>query len=607
MITELTLRNFKSIKEQTYKFERFDLLVGRNNSGKSTILQALAIWQFCLDEFRREKRIGVKKGKQIVLPNFTALPVPAFNLLWNECTDRRNHEKEGKKTQGYILIEIEVTWFTNKREKCTFGVNLRYQSPQAIYAFPASEHVWKNFQDLEEEKLFPQIAYVPPFSGLEPYEEWRDDGIIRKQIGKAQPGSILRNLLLRVYEGHPMASQTENLSKKPSPDWQELQKIVRDWFSVDLKEPKYEHGIDTQIICDYKEQKGRKKEYDIISGGSGFHQALTLLSFLYGYKPAVILLDEPDAHLHVSLQREILTYFEQKSHERNIQFLIATHAEELIRGVNPTQIISLLTHAASPVPKRIESTERVIIALADVINLELTQLLDSPIMLYVEGESDERILREWGRVCGADDLLRKVCFRVMGGGNKLQMKENAKQHFSGVKEIIPEAKQLILFDYDSDNTFHPPPNNPVLYEWQRKNIENYLLVPEVWERAALEEANLPDDLFALPIKQMIRDFFASENLTLPQDQTWQSVSANIFKVVDGKKLLFEKSDSLFQRLRNADLSIELRRERIAATMRSDEIHKDVHFFFAKLRTIVEEVEAERAKVSSPEPLAENAP
>ena len=53
MITKLTLRNFKSIREQTYELSGFDLLVGPNNSGKSTVLQALAIWQFCVDEFRR--------------------------------------------------------------------------------------------------------------------------------------------------------------------------------------------------------------------------------------------------------------------------------------------------------------------------------------------------------------------------------------------------------------------------------------------------------------------------------------------------------------------------------------------------------------------------
>jgi len=71
----LTLRNFKSVGEQAYEFTQFDLLVGRNNSGKSTVLQALAIWQFCVDEFHRSKRSG-SKGIQVVLPNFTALPVP---------------------------------------------------------------------------------------------------------------------------------------------------------------------------------------------------------------------------------------------------------------------------------------------------------------------------------------------------------------------------------------------------------------------------------------------------------------------------------------------------------------------------------------------------
>jgi AAA15 family ATPase/GTPase len=73
---------------------QFDLLVGPNNSGKSTILQALAIWQFCVDEFRRSKRTG-STGTQVVLPNFTALPVPEFNLLWKDRVDRQYPERDG--------------------------------------------------------------------------------------------------------------------------------------------------------------------------------------------------------------------------------------------------------------------------------------------------------------------------------------------------------------------------------------------------------------------------------------------------------------------------------------------------------------------------------
>ncbi len=423
MITRLTLKNFKSIAEQTYEFDQFDLLVGRNNSGKSTILQALAIWQFCVDEFNRAKRRG-KTGKQVVLPNFTALPVPEFNLLWREKTDRRYPNVNGSKKQEFILVEIHVTWITDdlKPQAHSFGVKLRYGSPQTIYAIPAEG--WEHFRALEEHPNqssfhLPVIAYVPPFSGLEPNEEWRDDGPLCKQVGKAQPGSVLRNLLLRVWE-------------ESEEDWSEIQKLIKNWFNVDLRPPRYERGVDTQIICEYKQAE---KSYDIISGGSGFHQALTLLAFFYGYKPTTILLDEPDAHLHVNLQREILDYFKnQKSLQGNTQFIIATHAEELIQGVDVGQIISLLDKA----PKRVESTPAILTAMSDVSNLEITQLseLSIPILLYVEGETDERLLRGWSTPLKRQDVLNQVCFRVMRGGSKDKMRDDSNQHFAGVKQII---------------------------------------------------------------------------------------------------------------------------------------------------------------------------
>jgi hypothetical protein len=578
MITKLILRNFKSIGEQEYTFSKFDLLVGRNNSGKSTILQALAIWQFCVDEFHRVKRSGTT-GIQVVLPNFTALPVPQFNLLWKDRTDRRYPVKKGRKTQEYILIEIDVTWLTSQNEEQSFGVRLRYNSPQALYAIPAEG--WAKFRELEKEKQLPVIAYVPPFSGLEPSEEWRDDGPLKKQVGKAQPGSVLRNLMQRVFTQSEKDGGERGKGVHVRSSWMEVCKVVKNWFSVELKKPKYEQGVDTEILCEY--QQG-DKSYDIIAGGSGFHQTLTLLAFLYGYRPTTILMDEPDAHLHVNLQREILDYFKRKSGERNVQFLIATHAEEFAKGVDASQIVSLLSH----VPKRVESTPEILRAMADVSNAELTELWASPIMLYVEGESDERILRAWAETCEAEEYLGKVCFRAMGGGPKQQMKEAADRHFEAVQQIIPEARRLMLFDYDdSQRAFHPDPDNPVLYEWKRKNIENYLLVPDAWLRVAFTRSDIdPEGLFAVPVKELIRGYFAGENLTLPPGKSWKDVSANIFNVVDGKKILFENENSLFQQLRANNPSIEVLRDTVAAAMNNDEIHEDVYRFFEKLKAVV---------------------
>ncbi len=576
MITKLTLRNFKSIGDQTYAFTDFDLLVGRNNSGKSTLLQALAIWQFCVDEFHRTKRSG-STGIQIVLPNFTALPVPEFNLLWKNRTDREYPTVNGTKKQKFILIEIDVQWRDHAGEVQSFGVELRYHSPQTIYAIPTSG--WAGFRQYEKVGSLPRIAYVPPFSGLEPAEKWLDEAPIRQQVGKGQPGSVLRNLLLRVCPAPPKIQGSPPSKTHVSPaDWIEIASVVKRWFSMDLLPPQYDSDKDVFIGVEYR-QAG--KAYDLIAGGSGFHQAMTLLVFLYGYQTTTILLDEPDAHLHVNLQRAMLDYFKKKSAERGIQFLIATHAEEFVRGVNAGQIVSLL----SQVPTRIQSTPDVLRAMADVPNEEITRLLASPCLLYVEGESDERIIRAWADACGAQAVMERTCFKVMGGGSKQEMKRLANEHFAALSEIVPGVNRLMLFDYDSDEAaFHPDAENAAVVEWRRKNIENYLLVPSSWKRAALALMQCAeDDLFALDTMRAIDVFFADQNLTLPAGRGWRSVSANIFSVLDGKRILFENDDSLFHTLRGGAPSIEVLRERVTGLMRADEIHEDVHQFFAKLK------------------------
>ncbi len=580
MITRLTLRNFKSVSEQIYDFTQFDLLVGRNNSGKSTVLQALAIWQFCVEEFHRSKRSG-STGVQVVLPNFTALPVPEFNLLWKDRTDRAYPAGEnGKKKQEFILIQILLEWRRSNGKAEVFGVELRYHSPQTIYAIPIDG--WAKFRACEQQGDLPKIAYVPPFSGLEPTEKWLDISPIRQQVGKGQPGSVLRNLLLRVCPAPPRGKDGRiGQDYRPPADWQALASVVERWFSVKIHEPKYDSGKDVYITVEYQH---KNKDYDIISGGSGFHQTLTLLAFMYGYQPTTILLDEPDAHLHVNLQREILDYFKRKSLERHTQFLIATHAEEFVRGVDASQIVSLLNQK----PKRIESTPDVLRAMADVSNEEIARILALPYILYVEGESDERILRAWADHCGAQAAMDKISFKSMEGGGKLIMKARADEHFAALKQIIPEVSRLMLFDYDDrGSAFHPEPANPTLAEWKRKNIENYLLVPDAWRRAALGQSEWRlGDLFAAPILRIIDAFFNEQNLTLPPGKNWRNVNANVFSVVDGKRILFENNDSLFHQLRSSSALLEVIREQVAMNMTAEEIHEDVHQFVSKLVTLV---------------------
>jgi predicted ATPase len=572
MITSLTLRNFKNVGEQTYELTAFDLLVGRNNSGKSTVLQALAIWQFCVDEFGLVRRQTGTTGIQVVLPNFTALPVPEFNLLWKERIVRTSpkDEQTGVGKPKYTLIQIIVHWVDDQNFPRTFEVAIRYHSPQTIYALPGGG--WAAFNACKDH--LPRIAYVPPFSGLEPKEKSLDIGPLREQVGKGQPGSVLRNLLLRVVRPGERSFHSDPDAKE---DWQELSDQVERWFGVVLSKPKYDHQKDVHITVEYKKDG---KAYDLISGGSGFHQTMTLLAFLYGYHPTTILLDEPDAHLHVNLQREILDFFKRKSSEKNIQFLIATHAEEFVRGVDVLQIYSLLSQQA----ERVNATPAVLSAMSDVSNEEIVKASSSRCMIYVEGEDDERLLRAWAVSCSASDVMKDVAFFHMHGGDKKQMIEFADKHFSAIQQMYKNARRLVLLDWDSEDSFHPSSNNPVMLEWSRKNIENYLLVESAWIKTVLKYLNCSDeDLISQQACQVVRDFFANENLTLPAGKTWREANANIFSVVDGKKILFGNASALFHQLRNGKPTVELPRHVIAENMTADELHNDIHNFFDRLR------------------------
>jgi AAA15 family ATPase/GTPase len=581
MITSLRLKNFKKIGEQAFEFTNFDLLVGRNNSGKSTVLQALAIWQFCVDEFARTDKKRGTAGIQVVLPNFTALPLPEFNLLWKERVVRRNPQDKltGEKTQSYSLIEIEVSWVTDGNIKRVFQVDIRYQSPQTIYALPSGG--WDKFNECKEH--LPRIAYVPPFSGLEPAEKWLDPGPLRQQVGKGQPGSVLRNLLLKVVSSTPNHREDVTSAKdvrhgEADENWKELAEQVKHWFGVDLTKPKYDHQKDVHISVEYKKD-GRA--YDLISAGSGFHQTMTLLAFLYGYRPTTILLDEPDAHLHVNLQREILDFFKTKSNSKNIQFLIATHAEEFVRGVDTRQIVSLL--AGQPI--RVPATTPLLNAMSRLTNEDIVKASSANCLLYVEGEDDERLLRAWAKSCGAEEVMLEITFFHMRGGNKKQMMEFADDHFNAIKLINKNTSRLVLLDWDSEESFHPQQDNPAIVEWGRKNIENYLLVESAWNKALRQTLHLEEgDLFAAEGQVIVREFFANENLTQPAGKTWREANANIFKIVDGKKILYGNDDSLFQRLKNSSPTVELPRLTVAKNMNADEIHQDVHDFFIRLKS-----------------------
>ena len=169
-------------------------------------------------------------------------------------------------------------------------------------------------------KLDLRAVYVPPMTGLETDEPLLQTPKIEQLLGLGRPGEVLRNLLAE-------ASRSE-------PAWKALQASIRKLFGYELLPP---DASGAHINAEYR-MTSDGPLLDIGSAGSGFQQVLMLLAFLNTRKGAVLLLDEPDAHLHLILQDAIYHELRTVAVRQRSQLVVATHSEVVINAVEPREL-----------------------------------------------------------------------------------------------------------------------------------------------------------------------------------------------------------------------------------------------------------------------------
>jgi DNA polymerase III delta prime subunit len=291
------------------------VLAGPNNTGKTTMLQAVAAWSLALNrwkqlkDYRRRGR-GYLKAP-IARQAFFAVPLRAFDLLWNE-----------RQYAGSIEIEIQSV------EGRTIPVELIADSTEQVYVRPKSS---VDPATIDRAEL--RAVYVPSMTGLstgEPvYQRPKQDQL----LGQGKSGDIIRNLLVEALQ---------------SGAWEALQDAVRRLFGYELLPP---DATGADIIAEYRHHKLAPR-LDIASAGSGFQQVLMLLTFLHTRPASVLLLDEPDAHLHVMLQDAIYGELRSAAAKQRSQLIIATHSEVIINSTEPRELCVILNE-----PRMLASTE----------------------------------------------------------------------------------------------------------------------------------------------------------------------------------------------------------------------------------------------------------
>lgn len=504
MITRVRIVRFKRFADHEFDLAGGTvLLAGPNNSGKTTLLHALSAWHLALRNWLAERGEGGGKRRiSVALDEFTALPLREMNLLWlNRHTAARvPHQKQPRPAPIYIQVATRH----GQRIEQALTIEFMYANEKLVYVRPVSAPDSPEPVDgLPDWAKNIQVAHVPAFSGIGTQEPRHTIGIQRKLVGEGRPGEVVRNLLLDIWE-----KSGKQASREP---WNHLAEHIERLFQCDLLPPEFSDAR-AYIVSEYRpkasstERSSRSPKLDVANAGSGFHQVLLLLAFFYARPSSVLLLDEPDAHLHFILQREIFDVLRAVAQRRNCKLIVATHSEVLLERAEPDQIVSFVGQQ----PRRLvapEEKQRVREALPRLNALDLLQADHVQAVLYVEDESDHAILREWAQVLGhaASAFLKFPYIVPLKGKGNLN---DAKQHFQSLRLAKPEIKGLCVLDRDAASprtSTGEMPDGMALRMWTRYEIENYLLIPDLLKRFVREE----EPLFAQADEKKIDEEFAA--------------------------------------------------------------------------------------------------
>lgn len=143
MITKVVIRRFKRFDEVTFDIPGHIVLAGPNNTGKTTLLQAIASWSLALDRWKQLNDFNKRKGyarAPIARQAFSSVPLRSFDLLWNRRLYTGNVEIEISNTDGRNIAMEFISDSTEQiyvRPKSTVDPEaLRTASFSAVYVPP---------------------------------------------------------------------------------------------------------------------------------------------------------------------------------------------------------------------------------------------------------------------------------------------------------------------------------------------------------------------------------------------------------------------------------------------------------------------------------------
>jgi energy-coupling factor transporter ATP-binding protein EcfA2 len=461
MITKLVLRNFRGFDRHTVPLRPITILVGKNNAGKSTAVEALRLISMVTNRYRSltyhslPKWLDRPRRERGVFPaidpsEFSSEAV--FHRLGEPPAHITAHFDSGETVEIFIGPEFEVVGIIKDRQGEVI------QSKGGAFRLN-----------------LPQVSILPQIGPLLHEEVLRVDNYVRKNISSARTSLHFRNQLYLLRDDFPAFKELAEET------WHEL--------TIDPVETKRLSYTETALSLFVRDG-------DFVAEigwmGHGLQMWLQTMWFLtHAADSESVILDEPDVYMHADLQRRLIRLLRTRHH----QTIIATHSVEIMSEVEPDEVLIIdrrksRSYFANTQPE----VQGLLTSIGSIQNIQLARLGIAGRFVMLEGD-DMDFLKRFQNTLFPDSRIPidTIPHRAIGGWDGWERARGFSILLRDAAKDTIRSYCVLDSDYKTEATIQKRMDTAKaegiqLHIWKRKEIENYLLVPPAIQRVIARDA-----------------------------------------------------------------------------------------------------------------------
>ena len=494
MLVKISLRHFRGFKSLDADTRPITVIVGRNSSGKTSILHAVRMAVEALTVGLEEATPHLESdGKitvcrdHIVWDHDRLCPVADWAELF---TDKEigqgtalSIQLNFEESDAVQCVRVELSYAYNNQLKMNVSVWARAASEQIAELPRRSKFRGERLRELLRRGI-PRAVFVPAFYGVTRQEEYRTRALVDRLLGGGDQSRIVRNLVARL--SGPAFDKLNDFLRRAG-----VATLVGRTAAQDAENVQH-------LTVNFQDTNG---PLELSSAGAGLINLVALYAAMEQFRPSgegvdrravMFLLDEPEAHLHPKLQGDIGEALGAIRSEFGAQLLIATHSVEMINRLGQRKDALLVAvDRATSTAIELGSEDAIVRELGqwcDLTPFTSLNFLASRRILLHEGPSDGEILKRCGEMYFRNDTLKLSRFRAWtlvsldGVGNA---KAQAVLGAVLTPKLFPaltskeSVRALCVFDRDAERT----PGLRSIKSFTRAHFEASELV---WSRYSIE-------------------------------------------------------------------------------------------------------------------------